>query len=116
MDFPTQRPDGEYWGLSREEDVEMLENLQEKERPRLLIGSPPCTDFSALLHLSKTEEEIEQRKEESGRPNLRKAVQAYWRQSNNGNHFLHEHPKSTGSWSWRTRESTRSQDRCACRR
>ena len=37
MDLTTQRPDGEHWDLSREEDVEMLETLQEKERPILLI-------------------------------------------------------------------------------
>ena len=64
----------------------------------MLIGSPPCTDISALLRLSKTEEEIEQRKEEAGRPHLRKAIQAYWGQLNIGNNFLHEHPKSASSW------------------
>ena len=48
--------------------VDIVEKLQEKEQPRLLIGSPPCKDFSALLYLTKTREEIEQRKEEEGIP------------------------------------------------
>lgn len=64
----------------------------------MLIGSRPCPEFSALLHLSKTKEEIEQRKDEEGIPHLRKAIQAYWRQLNNGYHFLLEHPKPASSW------------------
>ena len=106
VDFTTQRPDGEYRDSSGEEDVEMLEKLQEKRRPRMLIGSPPCTDFSALLHLSKTEEGIEQRKEDAGRPHLRWAVQSPWRQLNIGNRFLHEHPKSASSWIIAVRSAT----------
>jgi hypothetical protein len=59
VDLTTKKPDGEYWDLSRPEDVRLVEELQEEEEPWLLVGSPPCTTFSQSLKLSHTAEEIE---------------------------------------------------------
>ena len=98
VDLSTQRSGGEFWDLSRQEDREELERLQEKEAPELLTGSPPCTDFCRLLHLKLTKEEIEQRQRERGRPFVETSVAAYRRQLDSGKHFLHEHPKHSASW------------------
>ena len=98
IDLTTKRPDGEYWDLSRAEDRRQLEELQAAEQPKLLTGSPPCTDFSILLHLRHDRDEIEARKAGNGRVHLETAVAAYWRQLASGNHFLHEHPTSASSW------------------
>ena len=49
-DLTTQNCKGEYWDLSREDHQRELERLQKTERPALLTGSPPCTDFCKLLN------------------------------------------------------------------
>ncbi len=99
VDLTTKKRNGEYWDLMKDEDADYLKRLQETERPRLLVGSPPCTDFSTLLHLSRTKEQIEERRQTEGRVHLKRAIDAYWRQFDHGNHFLHEHPKGAASWS-----------------
>ena len=101
VDLTTRRPDGEMWDLTRPEDEKVLEKLQEKETPKLLIGSPPCTDFCGLLRLRHSKEEIrarQERKPDGGKEHVRRAVRAYKRQLDAGNHFLHEHPQAAGSW------------------
>ena len=97
IDLSTQRSDGQYRDLSRAEDKKLFEALQRDEQPQLLVGSPPCTDFCGLLRLSMTESEVEERKERSGKPHMRTCVEAYWRQLDEGRHFLHEHPNWAGS-------------------
>ena len=72
--------------------------VQESHRPDLLIGSPPCTSFCALLHLSKTKDQIEKMRVE-GRKHVRVCIEAYKRQLQMGKHFLHEHPAGSASWS-----------------
>ena len=36
------------WGFRREADRRRAREQIQKEKPYLVIGSPPCTDFSAL--------------------------------------------------------------------
>jgi hypothetical protein len=98
IDLTTRKPDGDYWDLSKPKDVELLETLQEEEKPFLLIGSPPCTTFSQLLKLSHTEAEMQARQEKEGKPHMRVAAAAYRRQLEDGRHFLHEHPAGSSAW------------------
>ena len=37
----------------RDEDVELLKNLQAEQDPELLIGSPPCRSASIMRYLSR---------------------------------------------------------------
>eukprot|EP00971_Amphidinium_carterae_P016548 326784-Amphidinium_carterae.1 len=96
IDLTAMRDDSNYWDLGRDEDQQMLNELQEKERPQLLIGSPPCTSFCPLLRLSKSEDEIQEARSE-GVAHLRVCIDAYTRQLQNGCHFLHEHPAYSAS-------------------
>ena len=98
VDLTTTKPDGEHWDLSKPSDVEALENVQRKEQPHLLVGSPPCTTFCPLLRLRSGADEIRERQQTEGEPHMRVAVAAYWRQLEAGRHFLHEHPAGSASW------------------
>lgn len=95
-DLSTTRADGTPWDFSRAEDKKLLEQLQQEEKPELLVGSPPRTDCCALLRLSMTEAQVEERKEASGKPHIRTCCSADWGQVEEGSHFLHEHPNSAG--------------------
>jgi hypothetical protein len=98
-DLTAPKPGGGDWDLSRDKDVQELEELQEKEKPCLLTGSPPSVPFSILLriHLNRRQEaDVDFAPE--GRKHLRSSVAAYWRQIRGGRYFLHEHPKAAPSW------------------
>lgn len=96
----VKNKNGEHWDLSREEDQKELESLLDKEKPEYLLGSPPCEAFSPLQNLSKGKRSEEENEAilERGRKHLRIAVKSYWRQLEEGRHFLHEHPKPAASW------------------
>ena len=76
-----------------------------RDKPMLVIGSPPCTYFSRLQELnkhmyrndeawmSKFEENIEQAKRY-----VRFCIKIYNHQRANGRYFLHEHPWLATSW------------------
>ena len=101
VDLTTRKPDGQTWDLTRKEDEELLKELQEIEQPKILIGSPPCTDFCGLLRLRLSKKEMEARQErqpDGGKEHIRRAARAYRRQLDAGNHFLHEHPQKAASW------------------
>eukprot|EP00975_Prorocentrum_lima_P016426 3482080-Prorocentrum_lima.AAC.1 len=66
VDLTTKRPDGKYWDFRRDEDKQMLEYLQRKERPKSLIGSPPCTTCCGLLYLRHHREKTERRRKLEG--------------------------------------------------
>ena len=91
---------GEHWDLSKKEDQKMLRELQRKEKPALLIGSPPCGPFSPLQNLSKNKRTPEQNAEilAEGKTHLKVATDAYLEQHRNDRFFLHEHPKPSSSW------------------
>ena len=73
-----------------------------RQRPYIVIGSPPCTVFSRLnegwSYRRMRPEEGHRRKVE-GRVLLEFSVQVYRMQLAAGRHFLHEHPQSASSWS-----------------
>ncbi|CAK9049785.1 Retrovirus-related Pol polyprotein from transposon TNT 1-94 [Includes: Protease [Durusdinium trenchii] len=100
IDMELQKPNGEYWDLSKKADEEEMNRLLDRHEPTCLIGSPPCGSFSPLQNLSKskrTPEENERIRQE-GLTHLRVACKSYLKQMNEGRIFLHEHPKGASSW------------------
>ncbi|CAK9017766.1 Retrovirus-related Pol polyprotein from transposon TNT 1-94 [Durusdinium trenchii] len=100
IDMELQKPNGEYWDLSKKADEEAMNRLLDRREPVCLIGSPPCGPFSPLQNLSKdkrTPEETERIRQE-GLTHLRVACKSYLKQMNEGRIFLHEHPNGASSW------------------
>jgi len=112
IDLTTTKPDGMHWDLDRPEDKELLKELQRTEEPYIVIGSPPCTEFSSLMRLNYGPEELARRQEEFGMPHLRTAVETYKRQLACGKHFLHEHPATASSWQTPEIRSLVEDERC----
>ena len=88
------------WNLELQEHVEEMQRLQEEQDPYVVMGSPPCTEFSSLLHISKHKRDpkIVAAKRARGVKHLENSVACYRRQMERGRYFLHEHPKSAESW------------------
>ena len=98
-----------YWGggdaNGRSWDFRILEHRRRaraqivREEPYLVIGSPPCTEFSALQKLCRgRRSEVERRRRlADARVLLAFAVESYQLQLAAGRHFLHEHPATATS-------------------
>ena len=81
--------------------MQELEELLSYEKPKLLLGSPPCYPFGHLLEPSKDRGDpgvVEERLARSSR-HLHATVRCYRRQQGEGRLFLHEHPENASSWS-----------------
>ena len=100
-DAAVLKKDGTPWNLMEKEDENLLERLQAKEQPWLVVGAPPCTAFSRLLDITRRhrDPELDAKRLEEGRHHLEVAVRAYRRQIANNQYFLHEHPAGCYSWS-----------------
>jgi hypothetical protein len=61
--------DGKSWDLRKEADRARARKLISQEKPFIVIGSPPCTDFSSwntrLNHKRMSPEEVQRRKVEA---------------------------------------------------
>ena len=91
---------GVAWDFRRKADRQRAREQIRRERPFLLIGSPPCTAFSAVQALNRERlgpEELRRRRAEA-MVLLGFSVELYWDQLRNGRHFLHEHPATASSW------------------
>eukprot|EP00959_Pyramimonas_sp_CCMP1952_P196980 4118840-Pyramimonas_sp.AAC.1 len=80
IDLTTVKANGQHWDLAKEEDQKEFEELQAKEEPKLLIGSPPCTDYCPLLRLSQSKEEVDERRRVGGDMHIRVCAAGYRRQ------------------------------------
>jgi hypothetical protein len=93
--------DGKKWDFLKAEDRIRARRLISQEKPFIVIGSPPCTDFSAwntrLNHKRMSESEVRRRRIEA-ETLLGFAIEVYEHQLRHGRHFLHEHPASATSW------------------
>lgn len=102
LDMRTTRPDGKHWDLSCRERRKLARQMIRELEPQWIIGSPPCTMFSAwnekMNYRKVATEKVEQLKHD-GRRHLQFVIGFYRRQISLGRHFLHEHPASAGSWS-----------------
>ena len=76
--------------------------MVETEKPTWIIGSPPCTFFSAwnqgINHRKMSPERVEALRVEAVR-HLHYMAGLYKLQLSAGRHFLHEHPATASSWS-----------------
>jgi hypothetical protein len=91
---------GQPWDLLRQEDVEELDRMVDREKPALLIGSPPGDPVSQLLNLTakKTNKAKNEEEKAKGVQNLRTAIRFYQKQHEANRYFLHEHPAGASSW------------------
>ena len=85
------------WDFSREEDRKRAWRYIKVEKPKLIIGSPPCTMFSALQYMHKETPERVERLAEAKR-HMEFMTEVYEHQLARGWWFLHEHPHSAASW------------------
>ena len=108
LDLRTSKPDGQSWDFNKPEDRKLAKAIIEIEKPIWLIGSPPCTFFSAwnqgINHRRMDPQRVEELKVEAVR-HLHFMASLYHLQLSEGRHFLHEHPAGATSWSdpWITR-------------
>ena len=70
------------------------------DEPLVLIGSPPCTDWSTIMNLNwdKMSPDERTRRRKEARAHLEFSAKLYRIQVASGRYFLHEHPQSASSW------------------
>ena len=69
-------------------------NKINKAKPRLVVGSPMCTDWGTMMNFNwprLSSENDEKRQKEAGK-HYRFCVNVYRHQINEGLDYLHEHP------------------------
>ena len=88
------------WDLHRPEHRAAVLEYLKKAKPKVVIGSPPCTMFSRLQNMNGwTEERQQQRRRDLIL--LRFAAKVYRMQTEAGRYYVHEHPATASSWSER---------------
>ena len=101
FDLRTSKPDGTYWDFSLGADRRLARKIVEDTKPTWIIGSPPCTFFSAwnqgINHRRMSPEKVESLRKEAVK-HLHFVVGLYKLQLDGGRHFLHEHPAGATSW------------------
>ena len=91
------------WDLSRPSEQRRARELNRASCPRLLICSPPCTEFSRLQNLNLATQGDAWRKEfeaelEKAKEHVRFCTSLMREQMAAGRHFLFEHPAWATSW------------------
>ena len=93
------------YDFTKPEDRRRAWEKIKREEPMLVVGSPPCTLFSALQELNKSinkdkagwMDDFNKRLEEA-KEHVRFCCAIYRHQLRMGRHFLHEHPWMAKSW------------------
>ena len=95
-DPATNKP----WDFSLQSCRDRAMALVKTSKPFMLIGSPPCTAFSAIQNMNagRRPPEIIAKEIAAGRQHLQFAMKLYAEQAMNGRYFLHEHPHTASSW------------------
>ena len=97
MDIAVEDPlTGRRWDLRPGADQNRALARLRKDRPQVLVVSPPCTQFSALQNLSGGPKPKEY---QEALELLRFAVRMCHEQRRGGRTFVFEHPASATSWS-----------------
>ena len=101
FDLRTCKPNGEAWDFHKASDRRQARQHVEEEKPRWIIGCPPCTFFSlwnqGMNHKKMDPERVEVLRKEAVQ-HLHFVVGLYKLQLEGGRHFLHEHPATASSW------------------
>jgi hypothetical protein len=113
LDLATTDADGRPWNFCEAEMRERARRKLDIEQPMFLVGSPPCTWFTAWQALNRSKqywpkEEIERRDVEA-RVHLAFVCELYQAQMDHGRYFLHEHPDTATSWGVECIQSLREQ-------
>ena len=100
LDITCRDEEGQPWDFSKSWMRTKAMKLLKETKPRLLIGSPMCTDWSVLMNLnwSRMSPEERDRRMREAKMHLEFVVSMYNEQANNGRYWLHEHPKGARSW------------------
>ena len=95
----TLKNNGGPWDFNLRRDREEALQLIDDQKPTWVIGSPPCTYFSAWQHMNfkKMSAEDNARRFALGRVRLKFVAKVYWKQIQAGRYLLHEHPKGASS-------------------
>ena len=102
LDLTTVDPDdGQPWDFDLKVKREKALKLIREQKPMFVIGSPMCTAWCTwqALNAQKRPRHVVQREGEKARLHLEFAASIYREQVEGGRFFLHEQPKSAGSWS-----------------
>ena len=95
LDLRTAKPNGAPWDFSKSSDRQLAKSMIEEHKPSWVVGSPPCTFFSAwnqgINHKKMKPERVEELRKEAIL-HLHFMAGLYELQLNGGRHFLHEHP------------------------
>ena len=93
--------DGNVYDFLNASDRQRCRDRIRAEKPFMVVGSPPCTWWSApmSLNIPKMDKDKAARREAEARVRLHFACEIYQYQLENDGHFLHEHPAGARSWS-----------------
>ena len=102
LDLSGVDKEGQSWDFTRAEKREKARALLLKEKPLVLIGSPPCTSFCSWQSLNAarlgwTTKDVQRRRAE-GELHVSFCCELYRLQADAGRYYLHEHPASAASW------------------
>ena len=102
LDLTVNDPeDGRPWDFSQADKREKARKMRREQKPYVLIGSPMCTAFCTFQKLneakSKNPMEYKRAKIEAI-THIDFMVELYYGQMEDGNYFLHEHPRYATSW------------------
>ena len=90
---------GRKYDLRDRGDQQRVLNLLERDRPYMVMLSPPCTIFSHLLNLNPAKGSAEWRaKYNESMELLRFSMKIARRQHRSGRYFAFEHPDRASSW------------------
>ena len=83
------------WDFSLENDQKEAMRWIRRDRPEVLVVSPPCAAFSVLRCFDKNPDE---KKIEKAKQLVRFAIKLCWMQQAAGRKYIFEHPTSASSW------------------
>ena len=86
--------------MSKPEVQSRVTKLIMLTKPLFVIGSPPCTAFSKLQHLSKAKRDpaVVKAELDAARVHLEFCMSLYLLQMRGNRFFVHEHPQDADSW------------------
>ena len=100
LDLTTCDADGMPWDF---DDSKMRNRAARKlfnDKPIVLIGSPMCTEYSAMsrIHHCRMAPEVVKQRMDRARKQLEFCIKLHEIQMSNGRYLLHGHPNDAGPW------------------
>lgn len=94
LDLSTKNEAGNPWDFTRADMRDKAARKLVEDKPLVLIGSPPCTDWSTFMNLNwdRMDPDVVAERKKMARVDLEFCMELYKIQHDPGRHFLHEHP------------------------